>query len=638
MCGIIGTIGDFSEDAHLRLQMARDQMEHRGPDDAGLNRIGPALFGFRRLAILDLTPAGHQPMLSADEQVALVFNGEIYNFQEIKRDLQQSHHFRSNSDTEVILNAYLEWGWEIMLRRIDGMFGIAIWDNRTQTLYAARDRVGKKPFFYSQQGDQVCFSSTLNSLRGLLKTSPEVDPVALDAYLAYQAVPAPMTIYQGISQLPPAHQLIYRFDQRSLEVSRYWEVRYDQKLQNKSEEEILNDLDDLVRQAVRKRLMSDVPLGAFLSGGVDSSLVVAMMAQEMKEPVNAIVIGFNNKEFDERRYARQVAEHLGKDNVNLSERVLDSDSISNLPEIIWHYGQPLSDVSIIPTYHVAKAAKESVTVVLNGDGGDEIFGGYSRPIVAGAAEQYRKWVPSPIRSLLSASVSHSPFKTPRSVSMLMEAGQRSAIDNFVYDRAFRSHRSSAYAPSLSEQLAGFHPDSLYRSVWESADGVDDVDRALYGDFKTYLPDQLLTKMDTSTMAASLEARSPLLDKNLIEYSAMIPNHLRIKGYTTKYLLKKLAARYVPKEVLYRRKRGFVMPTATWLRGDLMGQIQQVLTSDSFRDRGWFNPDFVTRMLQEHQSKQHNWSEQIWTLLVLEVWAKMMLDNTLSRTDPFEALR
>ncbi len=638
MCGIIGTIGDFSDDAPVRLQIARDQMEHRGPDDAGMNRIGAALLGFRRLAILDLTPAGHQPMLSADEQVALVFNGEIYNFQDIKRDLQPRYHFRSNSDTEVILNAYLEWGWEVMLRRIDGMFAIAIWDNRTKTLYAARDRVGKKPFFYSQQGDQLCFSSTLNSLRGLLRTSPEVDPIALDAYLAYQAVPAPMSIYKGIYQLPPAHQLIYRFDQRSLEVSRYWEVRYDQKFQNKSEQDILNDLDDLVRQAVRKRLMSDVPLGAFLSGGVDSSLVVAMMAQEMQEPVNAIVIGFNNKTFDERGYARQVSEHLGSDNVNLTERVLDSDSVSNLPEIIWQYGQPLSDVSIIPTYHVAKAAKESVTVVLNGDGGDEIFAGYARPIVAGAAEQYRKWVPSPMRSLLHASVNHSPLKAPRSVSMLMDAGQRSAIDNFVYDRAFRSHRSSAYAPSLSGQLTGFHPDSLYRLVWENAAGVDDVDRSLYGDFKTYLPDQLLTKMDTSTMAVSLEARSPLLDKTLIEYSAMIPNHLRIKGYTTKYLLKKLASRYVPKEVLYRRKRGFVMPTANWLQGDLMGQVQHVLNSDSFRDRGWFNPDFVTRMLQEHQTQQQNWSEQIWTLLVLEVWAKLMLDNTLSRTDSFEALR
>jgi asparagine synthase (glutamine-hydrolysing) len=638
MCGIIGTIGDFSEDASVRLQMARDQMEHRGPDDAGMNRIGAALLGFRRLAILDLTPAGHQPMLSGDEQVVLVFNGEIYNFQDIKRDLQPRHHFRSNSDTEVILNAYLEWGWEVMLRRIDGMFAIAIWDNRTKTLYAARDRVGKKPFFYSQHDGQLCFSSTLNSLRGLLRTSPEVDPIALDAYLAYQAVPAPMSIYKGIYQLPPAHQLIYRFEPRSLEVSRYWEVRYDQKFQSKSEQDILNDLDDLVRQAVRKRLMSDVPLGAFLSGGVDSSLVVAMMAQEMQEPVNAIVIGFNNKAFDERGYARQVAEHLGQDNVNLNERVLDSDSISNLPEIIWQYGQPLSDVSIIPTYHVAKAAKEMVTVVLNGDGGDEIFAGYSRPIVAGAAEQYRKWVPSPMRSLLHASMNHSPLKAPRSVSMLMEAGQRSAIDNFVYDRAFRSHRSSAYAPSLSGQLDGFHPDSLYRSVWENAAGVDDVDRSLYGDFKTYLPDQLLTKMDTSTMAVSLEARSPLLDKTLIEYSAMIPNHLRIKGYTTKYLLKKLASRYVPKEVLYRRKRGFVMPAANWLQGDLMGQVQHVLTSDSFRDRGWFNPDFVSRMLQEHQTQQQNWSEQIWTLLVLEVWAKLMLDNTLSRTDSFEALR
>ena len=638
MCGIIGIIGEQTSSVRARLEQARDIMSHRGPDDSGISQIGPVLLGFRRLAILDLSPAGHQPMLTPNGEVGLVFNGEIYNFQDIRRDLESKYQFNSHSDTEVILNAYMEWGWDEMLRRMDGMFAIAIWDNRTRTLYGARDRVGKKPFFYSETADSFAFCSTLNSLQTLIGGTLKVDPIALDAYLSYQAVPAPMSIYQGISQLMPAHQFTYRFDSKKLTISRYWEVEYHQKFSNKSEEEVLEDLDQLIRASVRRRLMSDVPLGAFLSGGVDSSLVVAIMAQEMQEPVNAIVIGFEDAKFDERKYARQVADHLGKDHVNLTEHVLSPNSVSDLPEIIWQYGQPLADVSIVPTYHVAKAAKQNVTVVLNGDGGDEVFAGYARPIVAGAAEHYRKWTPSPLRSILQSSI--TPFKKslPNSVKMLVSAGSKTAAENFIYDRAFRSHRETAYSSNFQSQLTSFHPDHLYRKVWDSARATDDVDRALYGDFNTYLPDQLLTKMDVSTMAVSLEARSPLLDKALIEYAATIPTSLRIRGYTTKYLLKKLASRYVPHEVLYRRKRGFVMPAANWMQGDLMEYLNLTLKSESFCDRGWFNPDFTLQMLKEHSSGEHNWSEQLWTFFVLEIWARLMIDKTIDRTDSLEALR
>jgi asparagine synthase (glutamine-hydrolysing) len=637
MCGIIGIIGPIADQSEERVAFARDIMIHRGPDDAGLDRIGLALLGFRRLAILDLTPAGHQPMLNSDRSVGLVFNGEIYNFQELRQELQSSYKFHSHSDTEVILNGYLEWGWEEMLRRIDGMFAIAIWDNRTRTLYGARDRVGKKPFFYHTSENGFIFSSTLNSLRALLEGTPKVNPAALDAYLTYQAVPAPLTMFEGVHQLLPAHQFVYRLDSQHLEISRYWDVDYDQKFSDKSEADVLDELDDLIHQAVRRRLVSDVPLGAFLSGGVDSSLVVGVMAAEMQEAVNAIVIGFDDEKYDERRYARQVASHLGTDRVNLTEHVLDPSSISNLPEIIWQYGQPVADVSIVPTYHVAKAARKNVTVVLNGDGGDEVFAGYARPIVAGAAQHYRQWTPGFVRSLLGRSMKSLQGSIPRAVSMLIEAGSQTAAETFIYDRALRSHRNQLYSSQLRSKLLEWHPDKLYRSVWDSARATDDVDRALYGDFKTYLPDQLLTKMDVSTMAVALEARSPLLDKHLIEYAATIPTNLRIKGYTTKYLLKKLASRYVPKEVLYRRKRGFVMPTSNWMQGDLMETLNTVLNSEQFFDRGWFNPEVVRQMLSEQQTGERNWSEQLWTLLILELWARLMLDQTLSRTDNLEAL-
>lgn len=629
-------VGEFSGSDQARLEQARDLMYPRGPDDAGLYTIGVANFGFRRLAILDLTAAGHQPMVSLDGQVELVFNGEIYNYQSLRTELQKTYAFRSDTDTEVILNGYLTWGWSKILQRIDGMFAIAIWDNRKRTLYAARDRVGKKPFFYQKTAKSLYFASTLNALRALMTTTPEVEPIALDAYLTYQAIPAPLTVYKEVRQLPPAHQLIYQEDDKRLEVNRYWDVRYDQKTQQ-SEAEILDELDTLVCQAVRRRLISDVPLGAFLSGGVDSSLVVAMMAREKSEPVDVIVMGFDDPVYDERPYARQVAQHLSANKVNLHEHLLTPNAVTDLPEIIWQYGQPLADVSIVPTYYVAKAARKHVTVVLNGDGGDELFAGYSRPIVAGAAAPYRQVLPAPLRFMFGQWSSGIDKGLLKNFSMLATAGQGTAAEAFVYNRAFRLHRNEAYTETLLQALKGYHPDTLYREVWERAKATDDVDRALYGDFTTYLPDQLLTKMDVSTMACSLEARSPLLDVSLIEYAARIPTKNRIKGYTTKYLLKRLAERYVPREVLYRRKRGFVMPAADWLKGELAPYLRAALQSSQFKERDWVKTEFVARILQEHTIGQRNWGEQLWTLFVLEIWARMMLDRSISRHDSLEAL-
>ncbi len=635
MCGIVGFVGDVSSGRLDRLVKARDLMVHRGPDDAGLSNVGAAHFGFRRLAILDLSHAGHQPMLSEDRSVALVFNGEIYNFRTLRRDLERSCRFRSDTDSEVLLKGYQEWGWEELLRRIDGMFAFAIWDDRKQTLFAARDRAGKKPFFYTRLAGGVAFASTLNALRELVPERNEIDPIALDAYLTYQALPSPHTMLKDVYQLAPAHQLRYGLEGDRLHTERYWELDYGPKW-DKNEEGLLDDLDDLVRRAVRKRLVSDVPLGAFLSGGVDSSLVVSMMAQEQTAPVEAVVIGFEDPAFDERPFARKVAEKWG---VNLHEHVLQSDAVSDLPEIIWHYGQPLADVSIVPTYYVAKAAKQHVTVVLNGDGGDEVFGGYARPMVARAAQVYRSLLPRGIRRTVGKQLGEVNGSAGflKRVRMLTTSGQVSAREAFVYDRAFRRHRHEAYAPALQDAVAERHPDAFYQEVWDAANGVDDVDRCLYGDLASYLPDQLLTKMDVSTMAHSVEARSPLLDTALLEYAARIPTSLRLKGYTTKYLLKKLAERYVPRDVLYRRKRGFVMPTSDWLRGELAPYVEGALLDGRFAERGWIAPEFAERMVSEHMSGCWNWGEQIWTLFVLEIWSRMTLDGSLHRGDSLELL-
>ncbi|WP_372624421.1 asparagine synthase (glutamine-hydrolyzing) [Falsiroseomonas sp.] len=635
MCGIIGLVGEACGIGAERLARARDLMLHRGPDQTGLRELEEACLGFRRLAILDLSAAGHQPMLSADGQVALVFNGEIYNFQELRRELELHFPFRSQSDSEVLLNGYLAWGWEELLRRADGMFAFAIWDARRRSFFAARDRVGKKPLFYAETPGGLAFASTLNALSALLPDRRAVDPAALDAYLTYQAVPAPLTIFQGMRQLPPAHQLSCDLGTGEVKVARYWDLPFTPKIRA-SEAEVLDELDALLRGAVRRRLMSDVPLGAFLSGGVDSSLVTAIMAQEGAGPVQAVVVGFDDPAFDERPHARKVAQRWGAE---LHEHLLQPDATRDLPEIVWHYGQPLADVSIVPTWYVAKAARQHVTVVLNGDGGDEVFGGYARPMVARAAQHYRRLLPRKLRQAL-ARATHSLDRPglPRKLRMLAEAGAVTAEQAFTYDRAFRPHRAEAYAPALRAALAGEHPDALYRAAWDRADGADDVDRALYGDFVTYLPDQLLAKMDVSTMAHSVEARSPLLDRQLVEYAARIPTSLRLKGYTTKYLLKRLAERYVPRKVLYRRKQGFVMPAGQWLRGELAPHAEAALLGRPFAERGWMDPDFTRRMLREHQSGVRDWGQPLWTLFVLEIWARQALDGTLSRSDGLEALR
>ena len=616
-----------------RVLRAANLMSHRGPDDWGVHTDDCAALAFRRLAIIDLSPAGHQPMVSKDGSTVLVFNGEIYNYLELRKELEPSFPFFSQSDSEVLLNGYRAWGWEQLLRRIDGMFAFAIWDKRARRVHIARDRAGKKPLFYAQASGHLLFASTLNSILELHRSKPAIDPAAIDAYLVYQAVPAPLTAFEGVRNLPPAHHLTFDVDTQKLDIRRYWDVQYTPKLKL-SEEELLEELDARVRRAVRQRLMSDVKLGAFLSGGVDSSLVVAIMAQELRQPVEAVVIGFADPVFDERRHARAAAKHL---NVHLHEHELPVDALDTLPEIIWHYGQPFADPSMVPTYYVAKYARQHVTVVLNGDGGDELFGGYSRPVIARALAPYRRMVPRAIRRSVGDWFSGNHNGLLRKAGLLARAGQFDGYRAFLYERGFQEYRDLMYTDAFRAETCATPPSEYYRAVWEQADGCDDVDRVLCLDFKTYLPDQLLTKMDVSTMAHSVEGRSPLLSKELIEFAALIPASLRLRGYNTKYLLKKLAARYVPPEIVYRKKRGFVMPISGWLRGELAGSMRAVLQSRSFAERDWIRPDSVQRMIAEHSSGQRNWSEQLWTLFVLELWARTALDNTLARDVPLHAV-
>jgi asparagine synthase (glutamine-hydrolysing) len=633
MCGIIGVAGQWSGCDAARFAAARDVMEHRGPDDAGIFETPGAMLGARRLAIQDLSAAGHQPFVSGDGRRSIAFNGEIYNFPELRRELARHLAFASHTDTEVVLQGYRHWGFRGLLDRIDGMFAFAIWDADRRTLFAARDRAGKKPFFYLHDGRAVYFSSMQMALLAMLPKTPEVSPHGIDAYLVYQAVPAPLSVFKNVRQLPPAHALTFNADEGTTRVERYWSVSYRSKT-TESEEEVIEHVAQLARAGVRKRLISDRPVGVFLSGGVDSSIVTALAAEESATPIEAVTLGFHEPKFDERKYARAVAAHVG---VRLHEEVLRPELVTKLPEIVWHYGQPLADVSIVPNYHLAEAARRWMVVALNGDGGDELFGGYARPLIERAVEPYRRAIPASVRRRIGELAPGLRGDRLRRLRLLAHAGSMSAADAFIYDRAFRPHRETAYADVLRAQVDDWHPDVLYREAWMRGDGADDADRALAGDFSTYLPDQLLAKADVASMAHGLEARSPLLDTALIEYAARIPSSMRFRTLETKHILKRVAARLVPEHVIYRRKQGFVMPASQWLRGELAPYARAALENPTFFARGWIAPAFVRRILEEHLSGTRDWGEQIFTLLVLEIWARLALDRTLERGAPMEAL-
>jgi asparagine synthase (glutamine-hydrolysing) len=620
MCGLAGILSD-RELAPDALERSAAAMLHRGPDSGATLRRGSAAFAFRRLRIIDLRPEGDQPMCNERGDVWVVFNGEIYDFARLRRLLEPRHQFRSRSDTETIIHGYEEWGLEGLLRRIDGMFAFAIWDERIDELLLARDRFGKKPLYYKIASPrEIAFASTLNALIELMPERPDVDRVALDRYLTYQAVPAPQTIFAGVQALPPAHFMRFRQGESVPKPRRYWELSYSHK-QRRPEAELLAEADSLLRQAVASRLVADVPLGAFLSGGVDSSIVVAVMSQLTGKPVETVTVGFDDPRFDERRFARMVAQRW---QANFHEYVLPPDEIQNLPLIIWHYGQPMADVSILPTFAVARAAREHVTVVLNGDGGDEAFGGYSRPMVARAAQLCRGWLPSGTRTSARRLIG----LLGKRGQMLSTALATEARDAFVYERGLRDCRARLYEPSALLSLARIDPDEHYHEAWLRADGPTDADRVLSAELTTYLPDQLLTKMDVSTMAHSIEARSPLLDRRLLEFTATIPIEQLMQGWNTKYVLKRLAERYVPHEVSHRRKQGFVMPVSSWIRSDLAGLTRSFLESLSGPKRGLVRRDWVMTMLDDHLGQRADWGQQLWTLIVLEIWFQLFVDRSL----------
>ena len=623
MCGIAGFID--MQRSHASAKQLIDHMceiiRHRGPDDQGVWTENGIALGMRRLAIIDIA-SGQQPIFNEDQSILIVFNGEIYNYRELQQELlERGHHFRTNSDTEVIVHAYEEYG-DDCVKHLRGMFAFAIWDRKRQRLLAARDRFGKKPLNYYWDGQRLIFGSEIKSL--LVAGIPrEINYSALDEYLVFGYVPAPETLFKNVLKLPAAHSLIY--ENGHLRTQRYWDLSFLPTCRDDEATAIDHTL-SLLKDAVQVRLMSEVPLGAFLSGGIDSSIVVALMSQTMSQPVKTFSIGFEEDDYSELAYAQQVAKHFGTDHYEFFVR---PELISVLTQLVWDYDEPFSDISMLPTYYVSKLAREHVTVALTGDGGDEIFGGYTRYEQELAIHR----IPAPFRSLLGFCGS----LLPRGVR------GKQYLRNLSYDLAMRDAqkigrfsvdlRPLLYSEEYFAHVRHYNPYQGYIGEYQAVSSLDVITRMQCVDVHTYLVDDILVKVDKSSMFNSLEVRAPLLDQYLAEYVASLPSHIRTRNGTLKHLLKKVAADILPAEILVRRKQGFSAPLKHWFRGELMGFAYELLDSPLARQRGIFQPEFIRNLLQlQAATKRVNFGPAIWALLCLELWFQTYIDGPSSQID------
>jgi len=604
-----------------------DLLAHRGPDGQGVWADGSIGLGHRRLAVIDLSPTGRQPMASPEGDLLVTFNGEIYNFLDLRRELEvRGHQFVSQTDTEVILAAYRAWGVDC-LSRLRGMFAFALWDASRRRLFVARDRIGKKPLSYFLDRDGLAFASEPKAF--LADPSFEARPnlEALAAYLAYQYVPSPLSAFEGVRKLPPAHYLLV--EDGSVTIERYWRLSYAAKLRV-SEREAEEALLERLREAVRIRLISDVPLGAFLSGGIDSSAVVALMAEATNAPVKTFSIGFEEKEYNELPYARLVARKYGTEH---HEFVVRPDASAIFPRLVWHYNEPFADSSAIPTYCLSQLARRHVTVALNGDAGDENFAGYRRYITSASARWFDS-LPAPVRRAAAAMSRARP--DDRLSRSFVSRGRRRLrlLTESPQDRY--SRRMMIFHPDLKAAVCSPEflrqtgaADRLLIDAFDRSDAPDVVDALLDLDVNHYLPDCLLVKVDIATMAHGLEGRSPMLDQELMEFAASLPSDLKLRQQDTKYILRKAVRDLLPADNLERPKKGFSVPLERWFRHDLREMTGDLLLDGRLAARGYFRAEAVQRMAEEHWRGDARWQNQLWSLLMLESWHRMFIDGRAS---------
>jgi asparagine synthase (glutamine-hydrolysing) len=628
MCGIVGIVDRRRRepvDEAVLAQMC-EAIRHRGPDEDGFYHGTGVGLAMRRLAIIDLK-SGQQPMYNAARTAAIVFNGEIYNYKEVRAALEaRGHTFQTNCDTEVIVHAYDEYGADCP-KYLRGMFAFAIWDELREELFLARDRVGKKPLLYAQVGDELVFGSEFSALLLHPRVSREIDREAIHHYLTFMCVPAPLTAYRDIRKLEPGHSLRYTRE-GEIKLERYWQPDFSHKT-TMSEEEAGERAVEILREAVRVRLMSEVPLGAFLSGGVDSSAVVALMSEVSSTPVKTFSIGFEEQDFSELHHARRVAEHVGAEH---HEFIVRPDAMEVLPTLVEHYGEPYADSSAIPTYYVARETRRHVTVALNGDGGDECFAGYERYAAMKLAGKYRS-VPGLLREgLIKNAVALVPTSETRrsrarDLKRFLDAASLPTVERYMrwISVLDTTAKDDLYTADFRREMQGHEASDFVAPWFAHANGAGIVDASLLADTMTYLPNDLLVKVDIASMAVSLEARSPFLDHHVIEFAASLPENLKLRGLTTKYLLKRVLAKLLPAENLQRRKMGFGVPIGHWLRGEMQPFLRETLLSEKALGRGFFKPEAVTRMVELHTRGERDYAHQLWTLLMLELWFQRFID-------------
>jgi asparagine synthase (glutamine-hydrolysing) len=631
MCGIAGIVDLKSRPVdRAPLQKMCDLLEHRGPDDQGFYVHCSAALGQRRLSIIDLS-SGQQPMSNEDGTVWVTFNGEIYNFQQLRQELlKRGHTFKTNSDTETVVHAYEEYG-DDCVHHFRGMFAFGIWDQNRKRLLLARDRTGKKPIYYTVVDGQFLFASELQSLVSHPAVKRDIAPTSIDDYLTYGYIPAPQSIYKNVHKLPPAHLLTLAADDPAgSQTRRYWQLEYEPKLEV-NDREAVEGLREVLTEAVRLRMISDVPIGALLSGGVDSSVVVAIMSQLASGPVETFSIGFADQQFNETKYARMVAERYGTKH---HELIVEPNAVEILPKLIRHYGEPYSDSSAVPSYYVSQLTRQHVTVALNGDGGDESFAGYDRYLGSKVAERYKQ-IPAVLRRrMIEPLLSLVPNSLPRNHRLRQARRFVSVAAQPIGSRYSRwvsifppSGRKALYTPEFAEQISTYHAEDWFLQVFDEAQKrcSDPVDALLALDIDSYLPFDLLVKMDIASMANSLETRSPLLDQEVMAYAARLPANMKIRGRTLKYLLKELGGQLLPRELLHRRKMGFGVPLARWFRNELRPMLEDVVLSDQALQRGYVNPDVVRTYSREHLEEKTDHSFQLWSLLCLELWHREFQD-------------
>jgi len=627
MCGIAGFINVDRNAPKAEREILLDKMckiiTHRGPDEQGATVEGRAALGMRRLSIIDLK-GGQQPIYSQDGSKFIVFNGEIYNYRELKAELESlGYKFKTNSDTETIIHAYEEFGADCV-NKLRGMFAFAIWDKSDESLFVARDRVGKKPLFYSllPSGNFV-FGSELKSLLTHGELSKEIDYSALDAYLTFGYVPEEFCIFTGVEKLQPGYFL--KFKDGKIKTEQFWDFKYEEISEVKSEEDYASELREKIRDAVKVRLISEVPLGAFLSGGVDSSAIVGLMSQILDKPVKTFSIGFNEDTFSELKYARIAAKHF---NTEHHEFVVTPDLVETIDELVWHFDEPFSDPSSMPTYMVSKMARDYVTVVLSGDGGDELFAGYTRYLIDKKRSGLGS-LPKALREVLMQPISEALPHGTRGKNFLYNTSL-DAIERYIdsVSQFGKLKKSALYSEKFKEKLNGKRSsEEVFQAIAKSVSTGNPIDNLLYLDSKTYLPSDILTKVDRMSMATSLEARVPLLDQDLIDYvTQKIPTSLKLKGDVTKYIFKKSLEGLVPKEILYREKQGFGVPIGEWINTQLKDKIHDTLNEKKTLERGYFDSKYIKLLLDEHSSGRRDHSHPLWVLWMLELWHRRFIDS------------